>query len=534
MQCHGCFDIVHPGHIRHLRHAKTNGDLLLVSITSDAGVGKGTGRPLIPQELRAENLAALDFVDWVHVHDAPTAEGLLETVQPDVYVKGREYEFNDDPRFRAERETVERHGGRVVFSSGDVVFSSTALIAAMEQSTDPYHARLEQLLGREELAAPALTDLIAAFRGKRVVVVGEVVLDVYVLCDRPEVAGESPVLTLRPVETRRYDGGAAVIARHLAAMGATPLLVTGMPVNHGAEEVRQRLSADGIEVRWVATESALPEKQQFISGGQKVMKVDLMEPCRLDAAHQDELVRLAAEAAAAAGGADAAVVADGGGGLLSPRVLARLCGALRKGLCPGAIMTAGASGRRANLRLLRQMDLLVPGERELRDAMGMHDEGLPTLVWRLLQETGGRAAMVTMGGEGLIAFDRLADADGPGDAWRSRVRGEHVPGLCAHTVDALGCHDALLAATTLALCAGRASDEGAEGALLPAAFLGSIAAAAQAARLGNTVVSGADLRQGVARVHAAHLTFSPEQAGVRRVIGTRAAGADGGFGVRAS
>src|SRR5690606_36088675 len=179
------------------------------------------------------------------------------------------------------------------------------------------------------------------------------------------------------------------------------------------------------------------------------------------------------------------------------------------------------------------MDRLVPGERDLRDAMAMQEAGLPTLVWRLMQETGGRSAMVTLGAEGLIAFDRLADADGPGDAWRSRVSGEHVPGLCAHTVDGLGCGDALLAAATLALCAGGGSVGGA-GALLPAAFLGSIAAAAQAGRLGNTVVSGADLRRGVARVHAAHLTFSPEQAGVRRVIGTRAAGADGGFGVRAS
>src|SRR5678816_1848289 len=92
VQCHGCFDIVHPGHIRHLRHAKAQGDLLLVSITGDSLINKGTGRPLIPQELRAENLAALDFVDWVYVEARPTAADLLDEVRPDVYVKGREYE----------------------------------------------------------------------------------------------------------------------------------------------------------------------------------------------------------------------------------------------------------------------------------------------------------------------------------------------------------------------------------------------------------------------------------------------------------
>jgi cytidyltransferase-like protein len=64
VQCHGCFDIVHPGHVRHLRHAAEQGDLLLVTITADAVMKKGEGRPLFPQELRAENLAALDCVDW--------------------------------------------------------------------------------------------------------------------------------------------------------------------------------------------------------------------------------------------------------------------------------------------------------------------------------------------------------------------------------------------------------------------------------------------------------------------------------------
>ncbi|HRJ50357.1 MAG TPA: adenylyltransferase/cytidyltransferase family protein [Phycisphaerales bacterium] len=199
VQCHGCFDIVHPGHIRHLRQAKAMGDVLLVSITGDSWIGKGAGRPLIPEELRAENLAAIDFVDWVHVDPHASAVELLERVAPDVYVKGKEYEHNRDPRFAAERDAVERGGGRVVFSSGDIVFSSTALIAAMEQSVDPFHKRLATLSESPELSANELGALMSRFRGRRVVVVGEVILDTYVLCDRPEVAGESPVMTLRPI-----------------------------------------------------------------------------------------------------------------------------------------------------------------------------------------------------------------------------------------------------------------------------------------------------------------------------------------------
>lgn len=505
VQCHGCFDIVHPGHIRHLRQARSMGDALLVSITGDAQMKKGTGRPLIPEELRADNLAALDCVDWVYVEQRPTAAELLEEVRPDVYVKGREYETNNDPRFRAEREAVERHGGRVVFSAGDVVFSSTALIAALEHSVDPYHKRLSQLLELEELAGERLSRLVSSFRGKRVVVIGETIIDTYFLCDRPEVAGESPIMTLRPLERRTYDGGAAIVARHLAAMGAHPVLVTGLSRDEIGEEIRRRLLVEGVDVRAVDLGCAIPEKQRFLVGAQKVMKLDLVDPIALDAARQDELVAMAAAAArecasADSGRCDAVIIADFGQGLLSQGALARLCRELRP---LTRIMTGDVSGRRSNLRFMTGMDLLCPSESELRDAFSAHQDALPNAAWRLLQETDAGAALVTMGSEGLVAFAPAPGVSPGADGFVSRVTSEHVPALCAHAVDALGCGDALLAAATLTLASG--------GSLLAAAFIGSLAAATQTQRLGNTVVSAPDLRHGIARIHASHLAYAPPE-----------------------
>lgn len=504
VQCHGCFDIVHPGHLRHLRHARAQGDILLVSITGDSLVNKGTGRPLIPQELRAENLAALDCVDWVYIEPRPTAVELLAEVQPDVYVKGREYEFNADPRFKAEQETVTRHGGRVVFSSGDVVFSSTALIAALEQSADPYHARMKALLATPELEGEQLSRLIGSFRGKRCIVFGDTILDTYILCDRPDVAGESPIMTLRPVERRQYDGGAAIIARHLAAMGAQPTLITGLPDTAEAAAVRQRLVADGISVRSVTIDTPIAEKQRFLVGGQKVMKLDLIERIELDVARQAELVGVAADAAAEQGGADAAIIADFGLGLLTHSCVGRLCAALRP---KAAVLAGDVSGRRSNLRAMRDMDLICPSESEIRDAFRLFDQGLPMVAWRLLSDTRSRSAIVTMGAEGLIAFERLPGAAAPGsrnqEGWETRLKAEHVPAMSTHAIDALGCGDALLSAATLALCSGAG--------MLPGAFLGAIAAAVQVQRLGNTIVSSTDLRHGVVRLHTSHLTYSPSE-----------------------
>ena len=86
--CHGCFDIVHPGHIRHLEFARKHGDLLIVSITSDAAIDKDFDRPYIPQELRALNLAALELVDLVYIDPHHTARELLQDLKPDIYIKG--------------------------------------------------------------------------------------------------------------------------------------------------------------------------------------------------------------------------------------------------------------------------------------------------------------------------------------------------------------------------------------------------------------------------------------------------------------
>jgi rfaE bifunctional protein nucleotidyltransferase chain/domain len=514
VQCHGCFDIVHPGHVRHLRQARGYGDLLLVSITGDGSFTKRNGQPLIPEELRAEALAELDCVDWVYIEPRPTAADLLAEVRPDVYVKGREYESNADPRFQAERQTVEKHGGRVVFSSGDVVFSSSALIAALESAADPYHARLRQLLARPELDGAGLCTLAAGFRGKRVLVVGETIIDQYVLCDQPEVASESPVMTLRPLERRTYDGGAAVIARHVAALGGSPTLLTALPRSPAGDALRQRLGAEGVETLSVAMDAPLPEKQRFLVGVQKVMKLNNLEPIVIDAARQDEFVALADLAAR---GTDAAVIADFGNGLFSPALLDRLCPAVRR---RAPILTGDVSGRRSALLRLTEMDLLCPSEAELREAYRNFDESIPTVAWRLVRDTKARNLLVTMGAEGLIAFEPLKDAEQPptppvplarplpetnDGRFLSRLRSEHVPALVGHALDPLGCGDALLAAATMALCAG--------GTLLQAAFLGAVAAAAQAQRLGNTPVSATDLRRGIVRAHTAQLAFDPAGGG---------------------
>ena len=127
---HGTFDLLHLGHVRHLENARQMGDVLIATVTADKFVNKGPGRPIFPEELRAEMLAALEYVDWTGVCHEATAEKLLEAVKPSIYVKGSDYgNANDDPTGKIvnEKTIVEKHGGKLVITD-DLTFSSSSLI----------------------------------------------------------------------------------------------------------------------------------------------------------------------------------------------------------------------------------------------------------------------------------------------------------------------------------------------------------------------------------------------------------------------
>src|SRR2546428_5402460 len=127
--CHGVFDIVHPGHVRHLIYAKSKGDILVVSVTSDEHITKANVRPYVPEELRAINLAAFEMVDYVVIDRDPTPINTLRRIQPDYYAKGYEYmAAGIHPRTQEEMDVLESYGGEIIFTPGDVVYSSSQLI----------------------------------------------------------------------------------------------------------------------------------------------------------------------------------------------------------------------------------------------------------------------------------------------------------------------------------------------------------------------------------------------------------------------
>ena len=127
--CHGCFDLMHPGHIKYFQAAGKMGDVLVVTITPDIYVDKGPGRPVFDQELRADSIAALECVNFVAVNEWPTAEETLKLIRPDIYVKGQEFEKLQDKTGKIQKEfqVIKEIGAELRFTH-EIVFSSTKLL----------------------------------------------------------------------------------------------------------------------------------------------------------------------------------------------------------------------------------------------------------------------------------------------------------------------------------------------------------------------------------------------------------------------
>ena len=128
----GCFDLLHPGHVRCLAAARALGDVLVVAVNNDlsARQNKGDGRPLVPQQDRAEVLAALASVDYVTIFDEPTPRELIARVRPDVLVKGADW----GPGNIVGREEVEAGGGQVVSIPLAEGYSTTRLVEKIHRA----------------------------------------------------------------------------------------------------------------------------------------------------------------------------------------------------------------------------------------------------------------------------------------------------------------------------------------------------------------------------------------------------------------
>src|SRR5262245_23758688 len=262
VHCHGAFDLIHLGHLIHFEEARTQGDLLVVTLTGDRHITKKRS-VTFSEDQRARLVAALETVDYVAIVQEPTALSAIEALQPDVYVKGPEYADLTLDKSRSiyhEMRVLEGYGGRIYFTSGDT-FSSTKLshflLAAPDAAQRDPLLRNDRVRLRDIAALGFTLDQLKRFVADaatlRVCVIGETIVDEWVDVTLTSLSTQSRCVA--GVETRRVTqvGGVGIIARHLANfVGAVDCFTNGQtagePVN-----VERRLLTTGelVETRFV-------------------------------------------------------------------------------------------------------------------------------------------------------------------------------------------------------------------------------------------------------------------------------------------
>jgi rfaE bifunctional protein kinase chain/domain len=466
--CHGTFDIVHPGHLRHLMYAKDKAAILVASVTADEHICKGPYRPYVPEELRAVNLAALEFVDYVLIDRNATPIETLGVLQPDYFAKGFEYSNPLPAKTQEELDTLESYGGEMVFTPGDVVYSSTALLAQQQP-----RLAIDKLLALMESEGVGFTDLYATLNhlaGLRVHVIGDTIVDRYSYCSLLGQSAKSPSFSVRLERSDTFVGGAAIVAKHLRSLGADVTLTTVL----GSDGLCDGVIADLVTARvrlhpLVDRSRPTTLKERYIADHHRMLQVDRVDNRVVSDRLRRTVTRLIRQEAS-----DVVVFSDFRHGLFHRGAVPEYAAAVRPGVLKAA--DSQVSNRWGNILDFAGVDLITPNEREARFALGDQDSGVRPLAQRLFQAAACRYLILKLGERGILTYRS------PGRMPREFfVVDSFVDGL----VDPIGAGDALLAAATLALAR--------SGNIVIASILGNLAAALACERAGNVPVTVAEV-----------------------------------------
>lgn len=462
VHCHGVFDLLHVGHIRHFEQAKKHGDLLVVTLTPDRFVNKGVNRPAFPQDLRTEVIAALDCVDYVAINQWPTAVDTIQLLKPHFFAKGSEFKTGQDTtgHILLEQEAIRQHGGEMVFTE-DITFSSSALI---NQYHSAYSGEVREYLtefARRYSADDVLQPLKAA-QPMKVLVLGEAIIDEYHACEAMGKSGKEPVLATRYMATDRSAGGALACANHLANFCEEVSLVTFLGQGGDQEEfIRSRLKANVTPAFLEKSNSPTIVKTRFVESylSQKLFEVYHMNDDPLNSAEEAELTavleRLLPEH-------DLVLVADYGHGILGPRIVDLLCRSA-KFLVVNTQSNAGNHGFNLISKYPRA-DYVCLAHREI--ALETRNRRLPpeAMIEHVSQKLNCPRVMLTQGKYGSLTY---MEAEGF----------KRVPALATQVVDRVGAGDAVLCVTALCAAQGASAEI--------AGFLGNVVGAEAVTILGN-------------------------------------------------
>jgi rfaE bifunctional protein kinase chain/domain len=467
--CHGYYNIIHPGHMRFIEHAKSLGNKLIVAVYGDRYFSDLERKRMYPQLVRAQGLSALHMVDYVLILDSITLLDTLVSVKPAVFVMGKDYEQERNGEEAEASRFASSAGIKVVYHSGEIHYASSELLHSSQQELE--QARLHQFIEsckRQQVNIVDLSHYLGEFSKRRLLVVGDTIVDQYAACEPLGMSAEAPVVVVRELETQEYVGGAGIVAAHIRALGAECSYLSIVGKDQPGDFVRNEMEKQQISA-YLIEDSSRPTtfKIRYMVNNQKLFRVSRLQEHSPSQELESQLIERLEELVPLV---DGVLVSDYVYGVVTNRLLTRLLELARK----HSVKLFGdlqCSSQIGNILRFKEFDLLCPTEREARIALGDNESGLEWIAQTLRDKTKSNDLLIKMGGDGFIVYT----------SENSFLQRQHFPALAVNPLDVTGAGDSLLAAMSVSVCAGAS--------LMEASAIGTCMASIAVQTVGNIPVS---------------------------------------------
>lgn len=461
----GTFNTLHPGHLRLLKFAADSGRCLVVGVDTNDHPSA-----VVDEQLRLDSVAAISLVDHSFIMRDPVGR-VIDALRPAKVIKGKEHE----KRHNVEASILEAYGGRLLFSSGDIRFSSLDLLGEEMRHFNPSTIAMPtDFCQRHGIEVDGCLANIQAFENKRVLVIGDLIVDQYTACEALGMSQEDPTIVVSPIADEYFLGGAGIVAAHAAGLGAQVDFFSITGADDTAGFARERLAEFAVNAILLEDETRPTTlKQRYRSANKTLLRVNRLRQESIDETKQQALIDNLGDTVRQA---DAVIFSDFNYGCLPQAVVDEIC---RQAHEHGVMMLADSqsSSQVGDVSRFEGMSVLTPTEREARLAVHNFEDGLVILAEQLRQKAKAGNVLLTLGSEGMLV--QAAAESGPGFVT------DRLPALNSAPRDVAGAGDSMLATVALSLVAG--AD------IWTASFLGAIASACQVGRVGNLPLSVEDL-----------------------------------------
>jgi len=462
--CHGVFDLLHIGHINHFQEAKSYGDIVIVSVTSDEYVSKGPNRPAFSEQNRLKALAALKGINYVVLNKFPTAVPIIKEIKPNIYCKGQDYKFSQNDitgEIKSEINAIKKVGGKIIYTKG-IVFSSSNLI---NRFGEIYSLQQKTIIAKikKKYSFPKIKQLIEDFKKLKVLVIGEIIIDQYVFCEAIGKSGKEPVLALKDIKSEQYLGGAGAICRHLSSF-CNKISLLSMVGEKGEfiKDIKKSLPKN-VNFNYIKKEkSPTIIKKRFLDNTSynKVLGVYSLNDDILTKSNEKKFIKLLKKLLS---NHDLVITSDYGHGLIS-RASAKLISKHSKYLALNAQVNAANIGYHS-MRNYKNVDCVIINENEIRHELRDKNSNIKFLMKKLSKTQNIKNLVVTRGILGAVLYDN------------NKKKFINCEALTNVAVDKIGAGDAMLSMIAFFFKCGFSNELSLLG--------GSLAAAQSAETIGN-------------------------------------------------